>query len=426
MSLSLRSIKDRSIGIGFIIKIVGLALMLVLHILLTNTMTTAVYGQYVLLISLLHFIGFLAVFGFENFLVKESAKLLEDKEIGELKGLWRFTLQFSLTSSISIGLIIQIVAFFLVPIEYRFSTSLLGVILPIFAIIQLVQAQLRGVQRILDCLWPIVVAQPILIMMIVGSLYVMSGQLVVEDAILSYAIVVVLIGILIYGLKLKYQKSIRFHQYSAILQPKQWRRQALVFFSINVFFMINSQADVIMLGLFDKEEQVAVFNIGNRIANLSGFLLVALNVALAPKIASLYQAKDMIKLQQLITKNIRLVFLFSIFGSLIFVLFGHWILTLFGVEYVTGYELMIVLIIGQLINVAVGPVGYVLSMTGHEKDVSIGMGISTVMNVILNAVLIPKYHAFGAAIATTTSLVMWNVLLYIKVRKRTGINPAII
>jgi len=78
--------------------------------------------------------------------------------------------------------------------------------------------------------------------------------------------------------------------------------------------------------------------------------------------------------------------------------------------------------VGQLINAATGSVGLLLIMTGYERDAAICVGISAVLNVVLNATLIPKWGLTGAAIATTSSMMVWNILLAIWVYRRLRIH----
>jgi O-antigen/teichoic acid export membrane protein len=49
-------------------------------------------------------------------------------------------------------------------------------------------------------------------------------------------------------------------------------------------------------------------------------------------------------------------------------------------------------------------------MTGKEKLSQRIMIWMTGLNIILNVVLIPRYGIVGAAIATTISMVTWNVI----------------
>ena len=56
----------------------------------------------------------------------------------------------------------------------------------------------------------------------------------------------------------------------------------------------------------------------------------------------------------------------------------------------------------------------------------IGVGTSVLLNIALNATLIPMYGIEGAAIATAISLVTWNLLLWCWVTYRLGLQPGII
>jgi len=52
---------------------------------------------------------------------------------------------------------------------------------------------------------------------------------------------------------------------------------------------------------------------------------------------------------------------------LICTLFPVFVLNFFGEEFVAAAPLLVVLSLGQLINVATGSVGFLLLMSGHEK-----------------------------------------------------------
>jgi O-antigen/teichoic acid export membrane protein len=64
-------------------------------------------------------------------------------------------------------------------------------------------------------------------------------------------------------------------------------------------------------------------------------------------------------------------------------------------------------------------------MTGYQKYTFIGVAVSAILNIILNAALIPQWGAEGAAMATAISTVVWNILLVSFVQKKLNIkmNP---
>ena len=57
-------------------------------------------------------------------------------------------------------------------------------------------------------------------------------------------------------------------------------------------------------------------------------------------------------------------------------------------------------------------------MTGYERNVAVCTGISAILNVILNAALIPEFGVEGAAYSTAISMILWNIPLIFLVYKR--------
>ena len=107
------------------------------------------------------------------------------------------------------------------------------------------------------------------------------------------------------------------------------------------------------------------------------------------------------------------------------VVFGKMLLGLFGAEFTTGYVVLLILLAGQVINAMAGSVGYLMTMTGYQNQAAWIIGMSTLVNVGLNAVLIPKLGIVGAAIATATTTVLWNILMLTFVWRKLNINPTV-
>jgi O-antigen/teichoic acid export membrane protein len=70
---------------------------------------------------------------------------------------------------------------------------------------------------------------------------------------------------------------------------------------------------------------------------------------------------------------------------------------------------LLILVFSQLINTMSGSVGVILNMTGKEKVFRNILSIALVINITLNILLIPRFGIEGAAIASATSLVFWNL-----------------
>jgi O-antigen/teichoic acid export membrane protein len=59
-------------------------------------------------------------------------------------------------------------------------------------------------------------------------------------------------------------------------------------------------------------------------------------------------------------------------------------------------------------------------MTGREEDVRNILLVSSIANLILNLIFIPRFGLLGAACATALSTILWNILGVIKIKQVYG------
>jgi O-antigen/teichoic acid export membrane protein len=146
-------------------------------------------------------------------------------------------------------------------------------------------------------------------------------------------------------------------------------------------------------------------------------------MVVAPQFAKMYTNGQMEKLQRLATASARVALLIAFPAALVFILFGGDLLNIVvGEEYVTGAIPLAILSLGQLVNAGMGSVIILLNMTDHERVVARGVAFAAIGNVVANLFLIPTWGMKGAAIATTLTLIIWNVFLAREAIKRLGIN----
>lgn len=105
---------------------------------------------------------------------------------------------------------------------------------------------------------------------------------------------------------------------------------------------------------------------------------------------------------------------------------GQSFLSFFGSEFTSGSTALSILVFGQLVNAAAGSVGLLLVMTAHEREAAIGMGVGLSLNVLLNTLLIPLWGIEGAAGASATSMIVWNLWLAVRVHRRLGLDPSVL
>ena len=199
-------------------------------------------------------------------------------------------------------------------------------------------------------------------------------------------------------------------------------RSAAPLFVVVTMNQIILWAPHIFLGAYTTPADVAVFNAAQRIAMLVSFILIAVNAVIAPKFASLHAQGNHTRLQDIAVRSASATTLFAAPVVAFMVLFPKPLLAFFGPEYDSGALSLQVLALGQLVNVATGSVGYLLSMTGNERWLRNSVLIAGLMTCTSALLLIPPLGLIGASIAATIGVVSQNVLCMFFVYKTLGIN----
>jgi O-antigen/teichoic acid export membrane protein len=206
-----------------------------------------------------------------------------------------------------------------------------------------------------------------------------------------------------------------------------WWRSAIAFGSFAAMRLVSGRTDVLALGLFHDDAEVGVYRVAAQLATVIVFGLQIVNPIQGPHLAHIYATGDMQEFQRVVTRTSRIVFAITVPAVCVVVLFGKPVIALaFGSAYEGAYLPLVVLSAGQLVNACMGSVGSVLNMTGHERDTVRSLAAGAAVNVALNLLLTPQMGMMGAAIATSASLVTWNVLMRRQVRARLDVETSVI
>jgi O-antigen/teichoic acid export membrane protein len=83
---------------------------------------------------------------------------------------------------------------------------------------------------------------------------------------------------------------------------------------------------------------------------------------------------------------------------------------------------MFILALGLLSRAAVGPVERLLNMLGEQRACALVYAFAFALNLVLCVVLIPRFGAMGAAIATASAVLAESMLLFFVTRYRLGLH----
>lgn len=242
------------------------------------------------------------------------------------------------------------------------------------------------------------------------TLVVFAGYLYISNDSLS-AIKAHFYGVFILAIVSVFLTLKQFDRPNFIPKTNSWHflRQAFPMMLSGAIIVFLGWADTFVLGIYETDETIGVYNVALKIATLTSFSLQAINSILAPKIASYYKSDEIDKFKTLVKFSTRINFMFTLFVVVGIVLFHKFLLSLFGEEFLKGASVLILLCLGQLINSLSGSVGLILQMIGKQKVYQNIVTIALIINISLNFVLTPKFGAMGAAMATVASIAFWNI-----------------
>ncbi|MGF1848322.1 polysaccharide biosynthesis C-terminal domain-containing protein [Vibrio lentus] len=171
-----------------------------------------------------------------------------------------------------------------------------------------------------------------------------------------------------------------------------------------------------------SNSDVAFFAAAHRAAILASFVLLAVNLVIAPKFAKAFAKGKFVEVNKLSLLSSRMMITLALPVLAFMIFFSGFLMSLFGEEYREAAPLLQVLAVGQFINVATGSVDYLLNMTGHEKDMRNVVLFSGPLAIVLAFCLTSQFGLMGAAYATAISMATQNLLAVCMVKKRLGFN----
>ena len=407
-------------------RVVGVLLQLAVGIALARTLGAASYGDYSYAMAVVNLLVVPATLGLPHLATREVAIYGANGEYALLRGILRRSHQGVLLAGLLCGALI--LAGGVAGLRgnapgARSSLMVAAAIVPVLALIRLEGGLLRGLGQPSHGAWPEQLLRPLLILIaVVAYGHVRSSPLESAAAAIIVHLAALAVALTVSLFLTRRSLSLEVSATDPAYRTRYWLRVALPFLLVGTLEIVNMRVDLLMLGLLRSSGEVGIYNAVMQGANTGTFVLVAVGMVSAPTLARLYSRGDTAGFRRTAKRGAQIALVGTIPIVAVLVFGGEFLLgALFGSEFVVGSTALAILAAAQLVNVGTGPVGTSLSMTGNQREAAIGAAIAAAINLILNALLIPKFGMEGAAIASAVSLAVWNVLLVVLMRLKTGI-----
>lgn len=387
---------------------------------LTRMMAPDHYGLYAIVISVMILLALPFAGGFSVFIIRHASAAMATNRLDLFRGLIQKSFIWVLGGSVTLSIATYYLIPFIVP-DYALIYRI-GLGLVVFSPLLLFSGSvLRALRHVLLGRFPEFFIQPALLAGILFLFFVSGVETLYPDNVLgihvgSYAVALsISLCILSFFLPKDFWKT------KASCETKKWVKSALPLMLAVGLVIVNSNIDIVMVGALAGETEAGQYRVASRLAGFVLFFLFASNNAIGPVISGLHAKGEKVELQKTLTAIARLTFLCTLPVAILLWIWPNDILTLlFGSAFAAGSMALVILVCANFFSVSMGQVGHVMSLVGQEKYTAYAALIAMVINVVLNAALIPQYGLNGAAIATGTSIVAWNAILAIWTAKKAG------
>lgn len=205
-------------------------------------------------------------------------------------------------------------------------------------------------------------------------------------------------------------------------EPRIWLATSLPILMVEFFYLLLTYVDILTLERFRSPEDVAVYYAGARILALVAFIYFAISGATTHKFTQYHVAGDKERLASFFAETVKWTFWPSLAACAVILALGKPLLSLFGENFERGYAVMFILAVGMLARAAVGPAERLLNMLGERKQCALIYAGAFAINLVLCVLLIPYLGIEGAAVATSTALVVESIALYLVAKRRLGFH----
>ncbi len=399
----------------------SLATGFVTTVLLAHQLGSLGYGRYAYAIAWASLLTTPAILGLDRFVIRSMAIYELEGRWGLLKGLVRRTNVLVLAASAVVGVLAGLVAILTMDSHLRWTFCLAMLLIPFGALTLLRQGAMQALGQVVKGQFPEFVVRPMVLLVGVGVLILVGHSLTSMTA-LAANVLAVAVAFGVGVIMLRRALPLTVKQVGPQYEMRSWLKASLPMMWFGAVWYGNRYIATLVVGTLAGPRAAGVYSTVERGSELIGLVLVAANMPLAPVIARMHAAKDRLGMQHAIERVTQAVLLVSVPIAAFFAIFPSIYLKVFGSSFENGATALTILAIAQAVNAAAGPTGNVLIMTGHERAAVGGIAAGLISNIVLGVVLVPPLGVTGGAIASGSSLILWNVMLAVRARRRLGVN----
>jgi O-antigen/teichoic acid export membrane protein len=423
-----RRLAVSSIGALFVYA-AGAGLSYLSQLVVARTIGAESFGIYSYVWAWVTMLAYLATLGFHVSLLRFVPGYRANQQWALMRGV----VQFSQRGTAAVGLFVVLLGAGIIVTQYSAMraelaiTFLIGIVtIPIISQHQINSSLVRSFGGIVKALAPERVVRDGVLLLVVG-IAAWSGMFA-KNAIMAMAasLISALATLALLRYFLRPLRPAELGAQPAEYSAKEWLKPTIPIMFIVIADGLMSRSGIIALGMSGNTLEAGVFAVALSISLITALPRMAVSAAFAPNVSELHARDDQAGLQSLASKGSVLSTIGSLGVAIPLIIFSEPLLALFGKEFIAGTPIAIILILGQVFAAACGPQQHLITMTGNERSAAVIMNACAVGNLIACILAIKFSGTLGVALAMTTTLVIWNIVMAAYIYRRLHITPGLI
>lgn len=392
---------------------------------MTHMVNPSSYGIFVVVFTIVTFVGGLTRLGLDGTVLRFLPRYRAQGNGSAAAGLVRA----GLSASLLIGTLCAVILFVCAPLvaSVAFHSAIYvtplreaAVLIPLSGIQGML---LNGLLALKAIKWQVCtgkVIEPVATPVLLVVFYLFGWRL---EALIYAYVGGILISVVVGWIVFHRAMTQVVHESAPTYALRTWTRFGAALLFGNMTNSVIQSTDVLGVGAFSTAAQVALYRVADRVSALISLPIFALTSIFAPTIAELHAQGNRQQLANMFAVVTRWTVTCSLPIFLCCVIFAQPILAVFGKTYDEGSLALFVLAMGNLVNAGTGPVGNMVGMTCSVRVLWFNTALRLVVNVALICLLVPRYTLLGAAIASSLTIVVANVVDLVEVWWLMRLHP---
>ena len=405
----------RLISVG-LAKAISLPLGFVTSVLLARFMGPEVFGSYVFAFTVLSLLALPAGSSLGQFVMREVARAADGNDDALLKGFIFRCWQWIGVTSILILLCIVLVT----SVSGRHLILAGCLIIPLMAAVTLVSETLRGRGLLSFSQWPDLVLRPFLFLGLVAIIRSV-GLISPEAALWAYSLALFATLLAMQWILVKRVTS-GLKAGPRAYDDAAWAKAIPWFFFISVTSALLSQLPIVITGMLGlPPAQISALQLALSFSLLVGIPMVVVNLVMGPELAQLLIKKNKSDALRLSSRMTQIGLLLSLPLCIVIGFYPDQIVSaVYGVDFVYASSAIVLLALSSLLNTAFGPISYLLTLSGYERQALTGQVIGLLLMVLVVLLMATKYGAVGSVFGVFIGTFVRNIVLSFMSRKYLG------